>query len=124
MKARFIVRNEGDLEKVGDEPILASLHMQGYSRRERIRRRLVTQDRYRRSMIEDRNDAPIPPIPVKLGIYMPQAVAALLNQEPVSRSIAEAHSWNLEDRSSNVELKAEDSLTMRRRPVAQSTDCV
>ena len=53
---------------------------------------------------------------------LPQRVAAILDNPVVSKKIAEEHSWNNHDRSFNIFLK--DPLTMRRYPVAQSTDCI
>lgn len=75
-------------------------------------------------MEEDRNETPIPPVPSKLGEDIPQRVRALLDCLPCLPSIAAEHGWNPADRSFNVELKEEDPLVMRRRPVAQSTDCI
>merc|ERR1712202_94310 len=89
------------------------------------RRRMVTQQRYRSAMEEDRNDSPIPPMPARLGVSgLPQRVAILLDTPPVLREVAEEHAWNTNDRSFNVVLREEDCLTMRRHPVAQSTDCI
>jgi len=130
MKGRFV---EGE---VGDE-VVAALEMTDFRRiggrgnRRRLnernqRRRMVTQQRYRRTMEEDRNDSPIPPLPSRIGVStgLPQRVAILLDNPPVSREEAEEHSWNTNDRSFNVVLKEDDPLTMRRHPVAQSTDCI
>jgi len=55
---------------------------------------------------------------------LPQRVAVVLDTAPVSREVAEEHSWNSYDRSLNVVLKEDDPLTVRRHPVAQSTDCI
>eukprot|EP00092_Neocalanus_flemingeri_P008647 GFUD01009316.1.p1 GENE.GFUD01009316.1~~GFUD01009316.1.p1 ORF type:complete len:719 (-),score=167.90 GFUD01009316.1:112-2268(-) len=130
IKGRFV---EGD---PGDQ-VVAALEMTDFRRiggrgnRRRLnernqRRRLVTQQRYRRTMEEDRNDSPIPPLPARLGVAsgLPQRVAILLDSPPVERVVAEEHAWNTNDRSFNVILKEDDSLTMRRHPVAQSTDCI
>jgi SPRY domain-containing SOCS box protein 1/4 len=75
-------------------------------------------------MEEDRNESPIPPVPARLGEAIPQRMRALLDCPPVPLEVAAEHGWNPEDRSFNVELKEEDVLVMRRRPVAQSTDCI
>jgi len=91
---------------------------------ERNMRRALHQQRFRRVMEEDRNDTPIPPLPQRLGEMVPQRVQALLDSPVPSLEMSTAHSWNPNDRSFNVELKAEDPLVMRRRPVAQSTDCI
>jgi len=130
IKGRFV---EGD---VGEEDV-TSLVMTEFRRigsrgnRRRMdersqRRRMITQQRYRRTVVEDRNDAPIPPEPSSVGIEsgLPQRVSVLMDTVPVDREIAEAHSWNPNDRSFNVVLKEDDPLTMRRHPVAQSTDCI
>jgi len=130
MKGRFV---EGD---VGEE-VVAALEMTDFRRiggrgnRRRLnernqRRRMITQQRYRRTMEEDRNDSPIPPMPSRIGVPtgLPQRVGILLDNPPVSREVAEEHSWNTNDRSFNVVLKEDDPLTMRRHPVAQSTDCI
>jgi SPRY domain-containing SOCS box protein 1/4 len=55
---------------------------------------------------------------------LPQMLAVMLDSPPVSREVAKEHSWNTNDRSLNVVLKEDDPLTMRRHPVAQSTDCI
>ena len=70
--------------------------------------------------------ANIPPLPAGLGVPtgLPQRLAILLDTPPVSREVAEEHSWNTNDRSFNIVLKEDDSLIMRRHPVAQSTDCI
>jgi len=130
MKGRFV---EGE---AGDE-VVAALEMTDFRRiggrgnRRRLnernqRRRMVTQQRYRRTMEEDRNDSPIPPLPSRIGVStgVPQRVAILMDTPPVSMEVAEEHSWNTNDRSFNVVLKEDDPLTMRRHPVAQSTDCI
>jgi len=54
----------------------------------------------------------------------PARVRLLLDQPPVDFATAEAHSWNTNDRSFNIRVVEDDPLSMRRRPVAQSTDCV
>merc|ERR1719244_2210071 len=87
-------------------------------------RRLINQQRFRRTMEEDRDETPIPPLPARLGLDIPQRVRAILDGPPVPLDTAEQHGWNPADRSYNVELKEEDPLVMRRRPVAQSTDCI
>ena len=106
---------------------------------ERNARRALHQQRFRRVMEEDRDDTPIPPLPRRLGETVPQRVRALLDSPPPSLEVSIDHSWNPNDRydriypilhfkisfsSLNVILKTEDPLVMRRRPVAQSTDCV
>jgi len=97
----------------------------GMVQRERTRhRRWVNQQRFQRTMEEDRNESPIPPVPTRLGEPIPQRIRALLDCPPVDLSVAMDHGWNSADRSYNVELKEEDPLVMRRRPVAQSTDCI
>jgi len=48
----------------------------------------------------------------------------LLNQPKVSRDEALEHGWNPADCSFNLNLKFGDPFTVKRRPVAQSTDCV
>ena len=87
---------------------------------------MENQRRYRRTMEQDRNDAPILPVPTRIGVPtgLPQRVGILIDTPPVSREVAEEHSWNINDRSFNVVLKQDDPLTMRRHPVAQSTDCI
>ena len=55
-------------------------------------------------------------------ISAPQRLSILLDSPPVTRDEAEAHGWNENDRSFNIVLKEDDPLTMRRHPVAQSTD--
>ena len=137
MKGRFVEGEPGD-------QVVAALEMTDFRRiggnrgnrrmndrnRRRMneiiqRRRMVTQQRYRRAMEEDRNDSPIPPMPARLGVSgLPQRVAILLDTPPVLREVAEEHAWNTNDRSFNVVLKEDDCLTMRRHPVAQSTDCI
>ena len=42
----------------------------------------------------------------------------------VFREAALAHAWNPADCSFNLSMKPGDAFTVRRRPVAQSTDCV
>lgn len=127
LKAR-LVRDQGGHTDV----VLAQLRMKSYRRIGRKRRRGQEEEERRRqarhagqvrAMEEDRNDSPIPPLPDTLGYRMPQQVSALLVRPPVARAVAEEHGWSIQDSSHNVELKAEDVLTMRRRPVAQSTDC-
>ena len=63
--------------------------------------------------------APAGPVPV---ISTPQRLSILLDSPPVTRDEAETHGWNENDRSFNIVLKEDDPLTMRRHPVAQSTD--
>jgi len=53
---------------------------------------------------------------------MPQRVAFLLDRPPVSRQEAMKHTWNPNDRSFNVRICEQDAFTIRRQPVAQSTD--
>jgi len=54
----------------------------------------------------------------------PARVRMLLNQPKVSRDEALDHGWNPADCSFNLNLKFGDPFTVKRRPVAQSTDCV
>jgi len=146
LRGRFISPEE--LDTAGEDVVLATLDMgpnmrkiggrdkaQGgniardrASRRpaliERNRRRALHQHRFRKTMEEDRNDSPIPPLPPRLGEVVPQRVHALLDSPTPSYEVSTQHSWNPNDRSYNLELKAEDPLVMRRRPVAQSTDCI
>jgi len=80
--------------------------------------------------------SPPPPHPVLLSstvrevkagpiaAFVPARVRLLLAQSPITRLEAEEHSWNSSDCSFNLSLKAGDPFTVRRRPVAQSTDCV
>jgi len=127
IKGRFV---EGD---PGDE-VVSALQVTDFRRvsgRGRLaernqRRRMENQRRYRRTMEQDRNDAPILPVPTRIGVPtgLPQRVGILMDTPPVSREVAEEHSWNINDRSFNVVLKQDDPLTMRRHPVAQSTDCI
>jgi len=131
MKGRFV---EGD---PGDE-VVAALEVTDFrriggsgNRRRGIterhqRRRLQAQQRFRRTMEEDRNESPILPVPARIGIPsgMPQRMSVLLDTPPVPLDIAKEHAWNPNDRSFNVVLKEDDSLTVRRHPVAQSTDCI
>jgi len=127
IKGRFV---EGD---PGDE-VVSALRVTDFRRvsgRGRLpernqRRRMENQRRYRRTMEQDRNDSPILPVPTRIGVPtgLPQRVGILMDTPPVSREVAEEHSWNINDRSFNVVLKQDDPLTMRRHPVAQSTDCI
>ena len=132
VKARLVVLKPGDLETDKSSRPVVKLHMNKFKR---IGRRKHQVDEVRRAQVERRRlqeqsqTSPaaqpiIPPAPKVLGPRLPQRLAALLTSPPVSREEAVAHAWNPEDRSSNVELKADDLFTMRRRPVAQSTDCV
>ena len=132
VKARLVVLKPGDLETDKSSRPVVKLHMNKFKR---IGRRKHQVDEVRRAQVERRRlqeqsqTAPpaqpiIPPAPKVLGPRLPQRLAALLTSPPVSREEALAHAWNPEDRSPNVELKADDLFTMRRRPVAQSTDCV
>ena len=133
IKARLIHREKGDLEAVSgsNPPILASLHMDTFRRIGGKRRprpewlsREVIMKQLRKSLSSDRNYSAISPVPSILGTRMPQRVSDLLLRPPVSRAVAEAHGWNPRDMSRNVSLKSGDVLTMRRRPVSQSTDGV
>merc|ERR1712098_684958 len=127
IKGRFV---EGD---PGDQ-VVSALQVTDFRRvsgRGRLternrRRRMENQRAYRRTMAEDRNDAPILPVPSRIGVSsgMPQRVGILLDTPAVTREVAEEHSWNINDRSFNIVLKQDDPLTMRRHPVAQSTDCI
>jgi len=127
IKGRFV---EGD---PGDQ-VVSALQVTDFRRvsgRGRLternrRRRMENQRAYRRTMAEDRNDAPILPVPTRIGVSsgMPQRVGILLDTPAVTREVAEEHSWNINDRSFNIVLKQDDPLTMRRHPVAQSTDCI
>jgi len=53
---------------------------------------------------------------------MPQRVQLLYDEPQVSRGEALKHAWNQHDRSFNVTIKESDPFTIRRQPVAQSTD--
>merc|ERR1719508_534054 len=137
MKGRFVEGEPGDqvvaalemtdFRRIGGNRGNRRMNERNQRRMNEIiqRRRMVTQQRYRRAMEEDRNDSPIPPMPARLGVSgLPQKVAILLDTPPVLREVAEEHAWNTNDRSFNVVLKEDDCLTMRRHPVAQSTDCI
>lgn len=54
----------------------------------------------------------------------PFRLDAILEQPPVSKEVAEKHTWNPTDRSLNIYVKPEDPFTLHRHPVAQSTDCI
>jgi len=53
---------------------------------------------------------------------MPQRVAMLFGQPAVTKTEALKHTWNPTDRSFNIRMKDGDPFTIRRQPVAQSTD--
>jgi len=57
-------------------------------------------------------------------LEVPARVRMLLNQPKVPRNEALEHGWNPADCSFNLNLKFGDPFTVKRRPVAQSTDCV
>ena len=132
VKARLLVVKPGDLEEEQSSQPVVKLRMNKFKRIGRKKKqadevRRIQQER--RRVEESVEEAPlcqpiISPPPKVLGPPLPQKVAALLTSPPVSRTEAEAHAWNPDDRSANVELKVDDLFTMRRRPVAQSTDCV
>jgi len=133
IKARLIHREKGDLEAASgsNPPILASLHMETFRRiggKRRPRPEWLTREaimkQLRKSLSSDRNYSAISPVASILGTRMPQRVSDLLLRPPVPRAVAEAHGWNPRDMSRNVSLKSGDVLTMRRRPVSQSTDGV
>ena len=135
LKARLLVVKPGDLEEQqqSSQPVV-KLRMNKFKRIGRKKKQaneVRRIQRERRRLEEERRlqEAPLcepvmSPAPRVLGPPLPQKVAALLTTPPVSRAEAEAHAWNPDDRSANVELKVDDLFTMRRRPVAQSTDCV
>ena len=52
----------------------------------------------------------------------PARLEALLDLPPVGHEIQLRHAWNPDDRSLNVFVKDDDTLTFHRHPVAQSTD--
>ena len=54
----------------------------------------------------------------------PARLDALLDRPPVGYDIQLSHSWNPNDKSSNLFIKDDDALTVHRHPVAQSTDCI
>lgn len=54
----------------------------------------------------------------------PARLDILLDMPPVTRECQLKHAWNADDRSLNIFVKEEDSLTFHRHPVAQSTDCI
>jgi len=53
---------------------------------------------------------------------MPQRIALLLDTPPVPHQEALKHTWNPQDRSFNVRMSEQCPFTIRRQPVAQSTD--
>jgi len=53
---------------------------------------------------------------------LPQRIAHLLDSQEVGVEEALLHAWNPQDRSFNIRVKDEDPFTIRRQPVAQSTD--
>jgi len=60
-------------------------------------------------------------IPHNLPV-MPQRIAVVLDKPQVSEETALPHTWNPQDRSFNIRMKEDDPFTIRRQPVAQSTD--
>lgn len=54
----------------------------------------------------------------------PARLDALLERPPVDFEVQLSHSWNPNDKSSNLFIKDDDVLTVHRHPVAQSTDCI
>ena len=132
VKARLVVLKPGDLEEDQSGQPVVKLRMNKFKRIGRKKKqadevRRIQQERPRVEEVVQEvplGEPIIPPPPKVLGPPLPQKLAALLTTPPVSKSEAEAHAWNPDDRSANVELKVDDLFTMRRRPVAQSTDCV
>ena len=132
VKARLVVLKPGDLEEDQSGQPVVKLRMNKFKRIGRKKKqadevRRIQQERPRVEEVVQEvplGEPIIPPPPKVLGPPLPQRLAALLTTPPVSKSEAEAHAWNPDDRSANVELKVDDLFTMRRRPVAQSTDCV
>ena len=128
VKARMVVLEPGDLEEDASrhQPVV-KLRMNKFKRIGRKKKedgaRRINQEspRVQEAIL---GEPIVPPAPKVLGPRLPQKVAALLTASPVNKAEAEAHAWNPDDRSANVELKVDDLFTMRRRPVAQSTDCV
>ena len=132
VKARLVVLKPGDLEDDQSGQPLVKLRMSKFKRIGRKKKqadevRRIQQERPRveeQAEVAPLGEPTISPAPKILGPPLPQKVAALLTLPPLPKSEAEAHAWNPDDRSANVELKVDDLFTMRRRPVAQSTDCV
>ena len=54
----------------------------------------------------------------------PSRLDMLLDMPMADREVQIEHSWNENDRSLNIFVKEDDSLTFHRHPVAQSTDCI
>ena len=66
-----------------------------------------------------------PPSPGHLGLSaVPRKISILMESPPVSRELAEEHTWSSTDKSFNIVIKDGDSMVMRRHPIAQSTDCI
>jgi len=55
---------------------------------------------------------------------MPSRLEMLLDMPRASKLTQIKNGWNAEDRSLNIFVKDEESLTFHRHPVAQSTDCI
>jgi SPRY domain-containing SOCS box protein 1/4 len=57
--------------------------------------------------------------------FAPVRVDMLLAMKPVSEEVQLNYSWNPEDKSANIRFKQQDdTMTLYRNPVAQSTDCI
>jgi len=54
----------------------------------------------------------------------PPRVRCLLEKEPVSREMAESHSWSRQDTSPNIYVRLDDPLTFHRNPVYQTSDAI
>lgn len=54
----------------------------------------------------------------------PSRLDMLLDMPRAGKDVQIEHSWNAEDRSLNIFVKDDDTLTFHRHPVAQSTDCI
>ena len=93
---------------------------QAFHRRRR-RRAIVWDDG---DQEDDHEDHALCSLQILTPSSLPQRVAIILDNPVVPDKIAENHSWNNSDRSYNIYLVDHDPLTMRRYPVAQSTDCI
>lgn len=54
----------------------------------------------------------------------PSRLDMLLDMPKASKEVQSEHGWNADDRSLNIFVKEDDTLTFHRHPVAQSTDCI
>ena len=57
-------------------------------------------------------------------IKRPARLDALLERPAVGYEEQLKHSWNPNDKSTNLFIKDDDPLTVHRHPVPQSTDCI